>query len=152
MSHFSSMVTLVLVSAKNRDNILARYLGFRRQGIREERALGRIPNIFLPWLHMGSWSNPKSRTRLLKIWQTEGTGSEAHCEPNRKTQFTWSCGIQFRPQEEPAAREDQGFTMRICPWPGKTWKWTYHSKANTKFLQGQDDCWWPRPLLRQSSR
>lgn len=47
MSHFSSTVTLVLASAKNRDNILARYLGFRRQVIREERALERITNFFL---------------------------------------------------------------------------------------------------------
>lgn len=37
---------LVLASVKNRDNILARYLGFRRQVIREERALERIPNNF----------------------------------------------------------------------------------------------------------
>lgn len=46
MSHFSSMVTLVLASAENRNNILARYLGFRRQIIREERALERITNFF----------------------------------------------------------------------------------------------------------
>lgn len=46
MSHFSSTVTLVLASAKNRDNILAWYLGFRRQVIREERALERIPIFF----------------------------------------------------------------------------------------------------------
>lgn len=46
MSYLSSMVTLVLVSAKNRDKILARYLGFRRQVIREERALERIANFF----------------------------------------------------------------------------------------------------------
>lgn len=46
MSYLSSMVTLVLVSAKNRDKILARYLGFRRQVIREERALERIAKFF----------------------------------------------------------------------------------------------------------
>lgn len=46
MSYLSSMVTLVLVSAKNRDKILARYLGFRRQVIREERALERIAYIY----------------------------------------------------------------------------------------------------------
>ena len=40
------MVTLVLASVKNRDNILARYLGIRGQVIREERVLERIPDNF----------------------------------------------------------------------------------------------------------
>lgn len=141
MSYLSSMVTLVLVSAKNRDKILARYLGFRRQVIREERALERIAKFFFN--HDFLWVPGQILNQGQDSWKSDRQKgqevSETHCVPNRKTQFTWSCGIQLRPQEEPAAREDQGFTMRICPGPGKTWKWTYHSKDNTKFLQGQDD-------------